>query len=304
MANSIKYNTSSESNALTSGNFHLGIGDVPKGPTSSTGYWAGINPPSGGYTIYFIGGQSFTTAAQCKEWFAGQNDKMLVNREYEKIVTDGLVFMVDAGFTPSYPTTGTDWYDLSGNGNDGTLTNGPTFDSGNGGSIVFDGSDDYMNTSAVIKAASSTDLQSFCSWLKGTSTNNSFFGSNANGAGKFHLILNFQSNGQLRFAQSRYGGGNPSTDETNIVTVNANTDWNHACIVKTAQYTYDVYFNGELIIENALKEATLDGDFALGKWWSGRVIPSQISNVQIYNRALTSTEVTQNYNAQKGRFGL
>jgi hypothetical protein len=52
MANSIKYNTSSESNALTSGNFHLGIGDVPKGPTSSTGYWAGINPPSGGYTIY------------------------------------------------------------------------------------------------------------------------------------------------------------------------------------------------------------------------------------------------------------
>jgi len=221
----------------------------------------------------------------------------------QPIVTDGLVFAVDAANYESYPGSGTTWTDLAGS-NNGTLTNGPTFDSGNGGSIVFDGSDDIMSTSTTIKAASSTDLQTFCSWLKGTSTDNSFFGSSANSTGKFHLILNFQSNGQLRFAQSHYGGGNPSTDETNIVTVNANTDWNYACVVKTAQYTYDVYFNSELVIEDALKEATLDSDFALGQWWNGKVKPSQISNVQIYNRALSSTEVLQNYNALKSRFGL
>jgi hypothetical protein len=168
MPNSIKYNTSSESNALTSGNFHLGVGDVAKGPTSTTGYYNVINPPSGGYTIYLnkasqgpsiyvasndselisltnsIGGQSFITAAQCKEWFLEQNDKMLVNREYETIVTDGLVFMVDAGFTPSYPGSGTAWNDLVGDDN-GTLENGPTFDSGDGGSIDFDGSDDLVD---------------------------------------------------------------------------------------------------------------------------------------------------------------
>ena len=60
-----------------------------------------------------------------------------------KIVTDGLVFAVDAANKKSYPGSGTTWTDLAGS-NDGTLTNGPTFDSGNGGSIVFDGSDDYI----------------------------------------------------------------------------------------------------------------------------------------------------------------
>ena len=61
------------------------------------------------------------------------------------IVTDGLVFYVDAGNGDSYPGTGTTWSDLVGS-NNGTLTNGPTFDSGNGGSIVFDGTNDYIST--------------------------------------------------------------------------------------------------------------------------------------------------------------
>jgi hypothetical protein len=222
----------------------------------------------------------------------------------ESIVTRGLVLYLDAADRTSYSSGSGVWRDLSGGSNNGTLINGPIFDSGNGGSIVFDGTNDIMSISVVIKAASSTNLQTFCSWLKGTNTDNSFFGSSANSGGKFHLILNFQSNGQLRFGQSRFGGGNPLTDEINIVTVNANTDWNYACVVKTAQYTYDVYFNSELVIEGALKEATLDADFALGQWWDGRVEPSQISNVSIYNRALTPSEITQNYNALKGRFGL
>ena len=59
------------------------------------------------------------------------------------IVTDGLVFYVDAGNSNSYPGSGTTWSDLIGS-NDGALTNGPTFDSANGGSIVFDGTNDYV----------------------------------------------------------------------------------------------------------------------------------------------------------------
>ena len=57
------------------------------------------------------------------------------------IVTNGLVLFLDANNTNSYPGSGTSWYDLSGNGNTGTLTNGPTFSSVNGGTIVFDGID-------------------------------------------------------------------------------------------------------------------------------------------------------------------
>ena len=61
-----------------------------------------------------------------------------------RIVTDGLVLCLDAASKRSYPGAGTTWTDLKG-GNNGTLTNGPTFDADNGGSIVFDGSDDYVN---------------------------------------------------------------------------------------------------------------------------------------------------------------
>jgi hypothetical protein len=61
------------------------------------------------------------------------------------IVQSGLVLNLDAGVSSSYPGSGTTWTDLSGNGNTGTLTNGPTYNSANGGSLVFDGVDDYVN---------------------------------------------------------------------------------------------------------------------------------------------------------------
>ena len=59
-----------------------------------------------------------------------------------RIPTSGLIFYLDAANTRSYPGSGTTWTDLSGNGNTGTLTNGPTYSSANGGQIVFDGSND------------------------------------------------------------------------------------------------------------------------------------------------------------------
>ena len=61
------------------------------------------------------------------------------------IVTDVLVLCLDAANRRSYPGSGNSWLDLSGNGNNGTLTNGPTYSSANGGSLVFDGVDDYVN---------------------------------------------------------------------------------------------------------------------------------------------------------------
>jgi hypothetical protein len=66
---------------------------------------------------------------------------------YGNIVKDGLILDLDAAKRDSYPGTGTTWNDISGNQNNGTLVNGPTFNSGNGGSIVFDGVNDYANLS-------------------------------------------------------------------------------------------------------------------------------------------------------------
>ena len=328
LPNPIKYSASAQTLALKKGNYWIGTGDVGKGPTSTTDYYNGITPPSGGYTIYLnkasggpsiytaandsqlislsntIAGQTFATAAAALDWYNGQTDKMVFNRDYESIVTNGLVLNLDAGFSPSYPTTGTTWYDVSSGGNTGTLTNGPTFNSSSGGWIVFDGVDDYLNSSLNIEAATSSNLQTFCSWLNGTSVNSSFFGSGANGTGQFHIILNFQSDGQLRFAESYYGGGGGSLDQTNLATVSANPAWNYACVVKTGISTFDVYFNGSKVISNATKAATSSAPFSLGRWWTGMYIPSRISSIQVYNRALSASEVLQNYNAQKSRFGL
>jgi hypothetical protein len=67
------------------------------------------------------------------------------------IVTNGLVFCLDAANSKSYPGTGTDWTDLSGNQINGILTNGPAYNSSNGGSIVFDGINDYINFLQIYK---------------------------------------------------------------------------------------------------------------------------------------------------------
>ena len=219
------------------------------------------------------------------------------------IVRSGLVLHLDAANRKSYPGSGVSWNDLSGAGNNGTLVNGPTYNGANNGYLTFDGTNQYLNTSHNIEAATSANLQSFCSWLYGTSTNNSFFGSGASSAGQFHLILNFQDATQIRFGESNYGGGIPN-DQNNLAAVASNPTWNYACVVKTAVSTFDVYFNGSKVITSATKMASNPAPFSLGRWWVGRVIPASISNVSIYNRALTPLEIQQNFNALRGRYGV
>jgi hypothetical protein len=220
-----------------------------------------------------------------------------------KIVTEGLVLALDAADRNSYVSGSLVWNDVSGNAAGGSLVNSPGYSASNGGSIVFDGIDDYLNTLTVIQAATSSNLQTFCSWAYGTN-NNSFFGSNANGAGEFHLILYYQSSNTITFERSIYGGGSNPADQINSATVVPNNTWNYACIVKTAASTFDVYFNGSIIITGALKGATISSSLNLGRWYSDANKTSTISNVQVYNRALSAQEVLQNYNAQKSRFGL
>lgn len=221
------------------------------------------------------------------------------------IVRNGLVLWLDAANPRSYdyPYNGTTWRDLSGNGNNGTLTNGPTYSTLNGGSIVFDGIDDYVTTPYVIQPAISSTLQSFCSWLKGTTLNNSFFGSDANSTGKFHLILDYPTPTQLRFAESYYGSGSPG-DQNNIVSVSPNSTWNYGCIVKTGVSTFDVYLNGVKVISNANKTANGSSLLNLGRWWSGFNKTSNIGHLLTYNRALSQQEIQQNYNSTKSRFGI
>jgi hypothetical protein len=324
MTNPIKYSTGTETLALKKGNFYIGTGDVGKGPTSSTGYYNGISPPSGGYTIYLnketggpsiytaandaqlisltnsIAGQSYTTANECLVYFAGQTDKMVLNRNYEGIVTDGLVLNVDAGFTPSYPKNGNTWYDVSVNTNNGTLTNGPTYSSNDGGGIVFDGSNDYVNLFALDSTVSFTiDF-----WFKTSASGIKVITGMYNGSGADWWI-GIDSVNNLRFSF-----GSPSKkDIQSLNTVNDGNLRHAVCVYDKSINSTFLYINSVLQSSTNLIPSTVTqpgGNLTIGRFGDITFFywPGNVYNYKIYNRTLSATEVLQNYNAQKGRFGL
>ena len=326
MPNPIKYNTSAETLALKKGNFWIGTGDVGKGPTNVTGYYNGITPPAGGFTIYLnkatsgpsiytvsteaqlvsltntIGAQSFTTSGQCLNWFATQTDKMVFNIDYPAIVTDGLVLNLDAGFTPSYPTTATTWYDVSSYGNNCVLVNGPTFSSDGGGSILFDGTDDYVTI--PYDSSMNTNYITLSVWIKSTfkigpSTRHYVF----DGLSHYSMIFIDEPNA-INFVIAMSSGpyiyaiyNNPITSENSWINIVGTYDG----------IQLSLYVNGNLVATNeytgTLRNSSSDGrimDF-IG---NGYETEGNATNFMMYNRALTATEVLQNYNATKGRFGL
>ena len=228
----------------------------------------------------------------------------------ESIVTDGLVFYVDAADRSSFsPGSGT-WRDLTGNGNDGTLVNGPTFDSGNGGSIVFDGSDDYvsmnnknpsfinstfpngLNISFIIKL-----LNNFSA-----SDGRTIITRNSGGTGTNAFNLSVQSNKKLRFW---FANGNANLVFSNTT---LNTDQTYIGCLNWDTSTADFFLQGTLDKSTSYNVTPTTGihtKFNIGYWGSsGWEFPGNIYSVKIYNRALSPTEISQNYNALKGRFGL
>jgi hypothetical protein len=327
MPNGVKYSTTTPSGSLRRDNVALGVnGNL--GPTANTGFYSMPTPASGKYIINKVAasgvpnffapqndteliqfarnegatGANTGSAAAVLAWIATQPNLEAANFQYENIVTDGLVSIFDAGFVSSYPTTGTTWYDISGNNTTGSLINGPTFNSANSGSIYFDGVDDVAPTSMTVEAPTNSNLQSIGVWLNENSTNNSFTGTNADQNGACHFIINWNAPNQIRFAQTWYGGH--PTESTDYATVTS-LGWNYMVAVKKAVKVYDVYFNGSKVISDVTKEAYISTQFKFGNWWNGWIVPMKgVAVVQSYNKALTATEVLQNYNAQKGRFGL
>ena len=115
-----------------------------------------------------------------------------------RIVTDGLVLCLDAGNTKSYPGSGTTWTDLSGRRNNGTLTNGPTFDSANGGSIVFDGTNDTVSIPASANQVFGTGDYTLEWWSKTSDTDGGYALSAAD-------FLNITWSGSTLYYQDVYG---------------------------------------------------------------------------------------------------
>jgi hypothetical protein len=324
MSNPIKYSTGSESLALKKGNFYIGTGDVGKGPTSTTGYYNGITPPSGGYAIYLnketggpsiytasndaqlisltnsIAGTSYTTVNECLVYFAGQTDKMVLNRDYEGIVTDGLVTHLDAGLTTSYPKNGTTWYDNSISGINGTLLNGPTYSNN---AIITDGANDYIQ---IFQSGDlTTESWTFRFVAKQTSydgNRRTFFGLSNNGNFAFrvfnwqiwsnseYVYVSFIGNG-TSYNSISYSSASSSEilkDYCVTITPSLVTYYENAASIATATFTTMRYTFNRIWLATRGNQ-NLDGEFYL---------------LSAYNRELSLSEIQQNYNAQKGRFGL
>ena len=217
------------------------------------------------------------------------------------IVENGLVLALDAADKNSYKGSGTNWKDLSGNSYNGTLTNGPTFSNTNGGVINFDGTDDYVDCGNVLASLTNLTLECFVKFGTQSTSYNGIISktlSNANG----YEIRTAGYTSTTTTAQFRYVGDNGSPDFGALT----NGIWYHltATGILGSQL---VYINGSIYNSGtyAGTPSANSNSLVIGKLaYAGLYANMSMGYARIYNRALTATEVLQNYNATKTRFGL
>ena len=336
MPNAIKYNESAQTLALKKGNFWIGTGDVGKGPTSSTGYYNGITPPSGGYTIYLtkasggpsiytvtsdaqlitltnqIAGTSYTTANQCLNYFATQTDKMVLNNNLPTVVTDNLSMYLDANNVSSYPKTGTVWYDLA-NGlqfnSYGSQTSFST--SGGANSFVFNG-DGYW---ACTNNFSLVDLAGDCTlimWVYNTvaphDSRRTIFQKNGTIYQSYEqeIAVTWEAATDLswysRYADYDYAGTPAVNNGWTMMGIKMSTGKGTTCrsgfYSKNGAAWYNNYFCRS---NNPIVPADA---IIIGTGYSGTVSQGSIGQVMCYNKMLSDTEVSQIYEATKSTYGL
>ena len=243
-----------------------------------------------------------------------------------RIVTDGLIFAVDAANPISYPGSGTTWNDLTLNKNNGTLINGPTFSSANAGSIVFDGVNDEVigtNSTLLSFGDGSTDSPfSLSAWIymDDTSSTNPIMGKYRSYT-PFRGEYSFQIANQKLLFQCVDGGTSVRVRRDSDSTLSTGR-WYNLAATYNANGTDEgivLYMDGEVLPSSgfgqdgsyvAMQRAGDPSELTIGVLLDeGNTnfqsnMDGKISNTHIYNRALSSSEILQNYNALKGRFGL
>jgi len=216
------------------------------------------------------------------------------------IVTEGLVLCLDAANRRSYPGSGTVWSDLSGNNNSGSLTNGPTFSSDNYGAIVFDGTNDHVNMGSLNLQQNWT-LETFCNM-----TNDTDFGIFGQGIGVLnqglHIIYQSGARGMI------YGMYSNDNDYQNNYRTTINV-WNHWVFTyNNSTFTKQFYANTILQTPGASVQNQYQGSgqFNVAGAYSSASSPAngKFAIARMYNRVLSASEILQNYNGTKSRYGL
>jgi hypothetical protein len=235
------------------------------------------------------------------------------------IVTNGLVLCLDAANRKSYPGSGNTWTDLSGNGNTGTLSaTSIGYNSANGGILTFDGTDDYAKISSP-SPLSSTKIFTFEIWVNFTSIIGNFGPSNkaaflfagGTGSGSGQPEFGVWSANASSFTPNtlyfgRGGGGTSGSLTINVSSLMSNGNWYQIVLVRSTSNAQIVYLNGSSIGTGNVSDNFQDGQTDFGAIhangdYSG-FLNGKISTIKIYNRALSATEIAQNYNALKSRY--
>lgn len=217
-----------------------------------------------------------------------------------KIVTSGLVLCLDAANKNSYPGSGTTWYDISGNNYVGALTNfgaQTIFNNSNLGNIVFDGSNDcvLVNSNASIL---STTAYTKIAWFYTTSfaTNNNIISGGNSGQHAFWL----QASNKL---YAGHNGGWSTVASTTTLSLNT---WYCGAVTFNTTSGWVLYLNG--LQENTSISTTTfigNGEILVGAYSTGaNCFTGRIASVLVYNRVLSASEVLQNFNANRNRFGI
>ena len=226
----------------------------------------------------------------------------MANNYGPRIVTDGLVLALDAADRNSYPGSGTTWTDLSGNGITGTLVNmdGTNLNSANGGSLTFDGSNEKVTfPNITVSTSAGITVEVWFKTSSGTKYQDIFDMDDSYGV---WITTNFPS----------FGTGKITTSFqtlSGVMTANYSVDTWYQVVISGSGTSNTLYLNGVSVATasetvatsvnfNTARIGNVDGDRA------AEYLVGNVSCLKFYNRALTPQEISQNFNALRGRFGI
>jgi hypothetical protein len=218
------------------------------------------------------------------------------------IVRNGLTLYFDAANVKSYPGSGTSWTDLTNSGTVLALTNGPTYSSTNGGSIVFDGVNDVANvTTSIVNRASTQEITVSC-WIRPSRN-----------AGQYSVFCTNRSNDATIYNWIFYQHINDGAISFHGIAQNKSSyiptlnQWINVTNTVTSSGVSTLYINGvsTFVVTGFTYGNGTPGRFGIGaNPGASEAFQGNMSQVSIYDRALTQQEVTQNFNALRGRYGL
>jgi hypothetical protein len=223
-----------------------------------------------------------------------------------KTVTEGLVLCLDAANPKSYPGTGNLWTDLSGNGNNGTLVNGVGYNSANNGSMVFDGANDYISIpdNNFLNLSSTMTLQCFF-YINLYNIWAGLIGRSNNTKSVYGLNLSPTSQ-RLRFNYNNISPWTNNVESTSTLPLN---QWIHGAVTYNGA-DCKIYLNGILNKTQNIGNIIFDTspgfniDIGYDNPGGNEFFNGNISQVSVYNRALSDIEIQQNFNAARGRYGI